>query len=271
MIRDLASDAETASEARYAADGDAFASAGVGVLLVGTSRLRPRLETWEEAEQRVLSVRVLGGLSTGEVSDVYRRHLPAFEERAREDEASWRKLIDVHVCGAHRLVELIGARAEALGRGLEVDEIREAWEEAEGEEAPRTLTAEVSSLKRRGVLRAAGGRPGHTLYAPAGMTGLTKRREDDDAVIVLDALRRFFEREGWAASTRAVEQEIRAGERELTSQHVNAVKRYLDTLARETVRGPKSSRAPELPRSSGSPPPTPRVGLRIIGSRRRQR
>lgn len=151
---------------------------------------------------------------------------------------------------AHRIVELLREGAERLGRGLELDELREAWREAEGGEPPKTLTAEVASLKRRGVLEAAGGRPGHTLYAPAGMTGLKAQREDDDAVIVLEALRRGYRRLGRALSTREVAEEVEAGGRALSSDHPNAVKRYLDTLERETVRGPKAARAPKVVRIS---------------------
>ncbi|HKK07289.1 MAG TPA: hypothetical protein VKA44_00240, partial [Gemmatimonadota bacterium] len=151
---------------------------------------------------------------------------------------------------AHRLVELIRQGAERLGRGLELAEIRDAWREAEGSEPPKTLTSEVSSLKRRGVLKAAGGRPGHTLYAPADMTGLKAHRADDNAVIVLEALRRGYRRLGRALSTREVAEEVEAGEREISSDHPNAVKRYLDTLERETVRGPKASRTPKVVRIS---------------------
>lgn len=151
---------------------------------------------------------------------------------------------------AHRIVELVREGAERLARGLELEEIREAWREAEGTEPPKTLTSEVSSLKRRGVLKAAGGRAGHTLYAPADMTGIDRQRADDDAVIVLEALRRGHRRLDRALSTREVAEEIEAEERALSTDHPNAVKKYLDTLARETVRGPKASRAPKVVRIS---------------------
>lgn len=149
---------------------------------------------------------------------------------------------------AHSYVQLIRARAEELGRGIEVGEIRTVYVQETGKEAPDSLTAELSSLKRRGVLEAVGGRPGHTLYAPAGMELEKAHREEDDAVIVLEALWRAYRRLERALSTREVAQEVERGERELSSDHPDAVKKRLETLARRTERGPEGSQEPKVVR-----------------------
>lgn len=103
VIRDLMSETENTSQERLTDDERAFTSAGVGVVLSGTIRLKPRLEKWGEAGQRVLRVEVLGGLPPVEASDVYRQYLPAFEERAQEDEESWLELVRVHVCNGRKV------------------------------------------------------------------------------------------------------------------------------------------------------------------------
>jgi len=98
VIGDVMKAAEAKGHGRYGEDGRRFAASGVGVLLVGTTRLGPKLQTWEEAEQRLLQVRRVGALEPAEASDIYRRYLPAFEQRAEEDEESWLELIRLQVC-----------------------------------------------------------------------------------------------------------------------------------------------------------------------------
>lgn len=90
---------------------------------------------------------------------------------------------------AHRLVQLVDALVESEDRGVTVGEIREAYQGREGEPAPDSLTSEISSLKRRGVLAIVGGRPGHSLYAPADRELDLHQRQDDDGIIVLGALK----------------------------------------------------------------------------------
>lgn len=102
VIRDLLADAEEACQDRFGPDDQAFQSAGIGVLLSGTPRLRPRLRVWEEAEQRVLQVLTLQGLTLVEASDVYRAYLSAFEEAAQEDEEAWLELLRVHALRGDR-------------------------------------------------------------------------------------------------------------------------------------------------------------------------
>lgn len=151
---------------------------------------------------------------------------------------------------SHRYVQIIGVEAEELGRGLEMDEIREAYREHEGESAPDCITSEISSLNRRGVLEATGGRPGRTRYAPADLD-LPEAPSDephDDTLVVLEAVRRGWERRGWALSTAEVAEEIGRGDRELRSDHPDTVRKRLETLSRRTERGPEEFREPKVRR-----------------------
>lgn len=151
---------------------------------------------------------------------------------------------------AHRYVEIIRERARELGRGLRIKEIREAYEEETGEPAPDALTAEISSLKQRGVLEMTGGRPGRSRYAPADLD-LDDHEADeptDDVVVVLKAVRRGYERLDRALSTGEVTDEIERGGESLQSDDPNAVKKRLDTLSRRTERGPEGTQAPRVRR-----------------------
>lgn len=149
---------------------------------------------------------------------------------------------------AHRLVTLIGAAAEERGRGISTAELRELYETETGEKAPASLTSEVSSLKRRGVLAIVGGRPGHSLYAPVGMELDSGAPVDDDALLVLAALHHGYERLGRALSTREVDTELEHVDGDFTNDHPDAVRKYLETLTQPTERGPADFREPRVRR-----------------------
>lgn len=146
---------------------------------------------------------------------------------------------------AHRLVQLIRALTEELGRGVEVGEIRDAYESRTDDEPPDSLTAEISSLKRRGILEVVGGRPGHSLYAPADSDLDFHHRQDDGVVLVLKALRSAFEREKRPLATREVQQEVERRDGHLDSDNPDVVRRHLHTLTRRRERGPEEFQKPQ--------------------------
>lgn len=149
---------------------------------------------------------------------------------------------------AHQLVQLVEDLVDERGRGVEVDEIRDAYETQTGQDAPDSLTSEISSLKRRDLLQVVGGRPGHSLYAPANVEMDYHHREDDPVFRVLEALRAGFERRGRPLPTREVQAELERRGDELDSDNPDAVRRHLHTLARERVRGPEEFRDPQVVR-----------------------
>lgn len=135
---------------------------------------------------------------------------------------------------------------EELGRGAEIAELRRAYEARTGQKAPRSFTSEIHSLARRGVLERTGGRAGHTLYAPVG-SGLAGRESNqDDALLVLRALESAYERTGRAVSTAEVSAELRRLGLRLSSNHVNAVKKRLETLSLQRTRGAPTMRRPQV-------------------------
>jgi hypothetical protein len=126
-----------------------------------------------------------------------------------------------------------------LGRGADMAELRGAFERAEGTAAPRTFTAEVASLARRGVLSQVGGRSGRTLYALAGQSLPPVAAEPvaDDVLEVLAALERACTREGQAVSTAEVRTELARAGVSLKSTSINAVRKALTTLAATRQQG----------------------------------
>src|SRR5688572_18287334 len=89
---------------------------------------------------------------------------------------------------AQRLQALVATLAETLGRGATIHEIRDAWAAAESAAAPASLTAEVGSLLRRGLVVHAGGRPGFSEYAPQGFASrIDAARRADDVECVFQA------------------------------------------------------------------------------------
>lgn len=146
------------------------------------------------------------------------------------------------------IYDVAGELTQRIGRGAEIVELRDAFEEATGAAAPSSFTSEVSSLARRGVLEKVGGRAGHTLYAPAGSGLRGIQNEDDDALLVLRALRSAYRRLRRAVSTREVAEELRRLGLELSSDSLNAVKKYLETLSRRRTRGAKGMKAPQVRR-----------------------
>jgi hypothetical protein len=147
---------------------------------------------------------------------------------------------------ASRIVEVATSLCEQLGRGAEVAELRHAYEGRTGQPPPRSFTSEIHSLVRRGVLERTGGRAGHTLYAPAG-SGLGGRDSDqDDAFIVLKALRSAYKRAGRAVSTSEVRAEVRRLGLKLSSSNINTIGKRLETLARRRTRGARSMRPPQV-------------------------
>lgn len=131
-----------------------------------------------------------------------------------------------------------------------MDEIRDAYRNATGEEPPDSLSSEISSLTRRGVLEITGGRPGHSRYAPADLD----LEEDegggpeDDTLVVFKALRSGYDRLERALSTAEVDREIERTGQALQSDHPDAVKKRLETLSRRTERGPEDFREPKVRR-----------------------
>lgn len=96
VIRDLISMAESRSQDRIS--GKSYRAAGVGVVLIGTHELRPRLVQSEEAGHRWVSIREVEDLSPDEAATVYRHFLPAFDERAEEmGEDGWNEYIRTQI------------------------------------------------------------------------------------------------------------------------------------------------------------------------------
>lgn len=146
---------------------------------------------------------------------------------------------------AHRILQVARRLTGRLGRGALVAELRDEYERATGRPAPSSFTAEVSSLKRRGVLEVVGGRSGRSLYAPAG-SEVDGGRPDDDATRVRTALRAAAGRVGRPVTTREVGRELERRGAELSSSDPNAVKKRLEMLARRTRRGPPGARPPRV-------------------------
>lgn len=80
VIRDLVSVSEATSKERFS--GDAYAPAGVGVLLVGAMDLEPRLREWEELGHRLLRIVRLTDLDAEEVAWLYRAFLAGIDRHA---------------------------------------------------------------------------------------------------------------------------------------------------------------------------------------------
>src|SRR5690606_3815824 len=137
---------------------------------------------------------------------------------------------------AARIVEMAAALTETLGRGATVAALRFDYEQRYGSKAPRSFTSEVHSLVRRGVMERTGGRAGHTLYAPAGSRLHVRESDQDDALLVLKALRSAYRRTGRAVSTSEVTAELRRLKLKLSTTSVNAVKKRLETLSQRRVR-----------------------------------
>lgn len=82
ILRDILSVSEATSGERFTAEG--YAPAGVGILLLGTWDLYPRVLRLDEAGQRWVRVEKIGLVPPAKVPDVYRRLLPALDRRASE-------------------------------------------------------------------------------------------------------------------------------------------------------------------------------------------
>lgn len=146
---------------------------------------------------------------------------------------------------AHTIFTVATELANRLGRGAEVPELREAFEQETGTRAPPSFTSEVHSLKRRGLLEVVGGRASHSLLAPAGFEPDRGHREDDEVLVVLRALRAAYGRLGRPASTREVEAAAGRLGVPFTPDNANTVRQHLHTLCRETERGPRAARMPK--------------------------
>lgn len=143
---------------------------------------------------------------------------------------------------ARVIVDLIWGLTDHLGRGVAICEIREAFSQ-KGAGAPPSLTSEVHSLKRRGVIETVAGRVGHSLFALPG-SQVSGESDNDEGIQVLRAVRRAWERVGRPLSTREVMDELRRMGEGLPSGHPNGVRKRLETLARARVRGPRNRRDP---------------------------
>lgn len=148
---------------------------------------------------------------------------------------------------ARAYVELIWQQANSMGRGVEVGEVRSAYEYATGDSAPSSLTSELHSLKRRGVIEVVGGRPGRTLFALPGQD-VAGSNAEDEVLQVWDAVRRGWRRWKEPLSTRQVAEELERAGVSLRSDDPNAVRKRLETLSRRTERGPRNSRRPKVRR-----------------------
>lgn len=92
VLRDVNSVAETRSEGRIS--GTSYRPAGVGIVLIGTHELKPRLTNSREAGHRWVSIRTIQDLAPAEAARVYRHFLPAFEQKATEvGEDAWNEYI----------------------------------------------------------------------------------------------------------------------------------------------------------------------------------
>lgn len=142
---------------------------------------------------------------------------------------------------ARGYVELLIDLVAAEGRGVTLDEFRTAYLASA---LPRSsvLEAEFYSLVRRGVVTAVGGRPQHTLYAPAGAR-ITRARPADDAQRVLEALHAVYQRLRRAVSAREVAEELRRAGASFHAPGPNVVRKRLETLSRTRTRGPREARA----------------------------
>lgn len=155
---------------------------------------------------------------------------------------------------AHTIVQVASALSLQLGRGAEVAELREAFEQTTGNQAPSSFTSEVHSLKKRGLLKVVGGRASHTLLAPAGFEPDRTQRKDDEVLLVLQALRSVYGRRGRPVSTREVEDEIDRLELPLDPNNANTVRQHLHTLCRQTTRGPRAARRPKARKITATGP-----------------
>ena len=97
VIRGIISRAESDSKNRFV--GRHYRPAGVGVVLVGTTQLKSRLDVTGEAGHRWLRAQRVGMLSPARAALVYRKFLPCLEHHAREisDEA-WSQFVHVNFC-----------------------------------------------------------------------------------------------------------------------------------------------------------------------------
>ncbi len=163
-------------------------------------------------------------------SIVARRSAPAALTRAIERALARTK----NGSRAHAIVKLVADLVIWERRGVTTAEVR-ATAVRTGALSP-TFNAEFYSLVRRGVLEAVGGRSGLTLYAPSD-SGVGEGIVEDDGMLVLTALRRAYGRLGRALSTREVAGELTAMGATLASTDINAIRKRLETLARERARG----------------------------------
>jgi type II secretory pathway predicted ATPase ExeA len=97
VVRDIVAFAEARSDSRYVdstpgdtSDARQYMTAGIGVLLVGTTELKHRLTHWEEAGRRLLRIREVPGLTSKQAATAYRAFLPCLEHAASEmGDAAW--------------------------------------------------------------------------------------------------------------------------------------------------------------------------------------
>lgn len=95
-LRDIISKAEGAAKNRFSGQG--YRPAGVGVVLVGTYRLKARLIRSEEAGHRWVSIREVEDLTPAEAAEVYRHFLPCFAAHAEElGEDEWKEYVRLRV------------------------------------------------------------------------------------------------------------------------------------------------------------------------------
>ena len=88
VLRDIMSSAESTSQRRFSEDG--YAAAGVGMVLLGTSELDPRLRDWDEFGHRLVRIVRLEHLENEEVADLYARFLPGIARHVEEvGESFW--------------------------------------------------------------------------------------------------------------------------------------------------------------------------------------
>jgi hypothetical protein len=118
ILRDILSLAESTSKARYTKAGTV--PAGVGVLLVGTWELHPRMMSDLEAGERWARVQTIGQAAAEAVPQIYRRLFPAFERfAALIGDAAWEHFILGHVSQGHELsLRLIENHTRAYARRM---------------------------------------------------------------------------------------------------------------------------------------------------------
>lgn len=97
VLRDIVSLAETTSKRRFS--DETYRAAGVGVLLVGTRKLAPRLRESGEAGHRWLRIQSVSALDPDEAAQVYLDFLPQIQIHVDEiGEEGWLEYVRIHVC-----------------------------------------------------------------------------------------------------------------------------------------------------------------------------